>query len=269
MNGTPSPQSSVKSAARSLDLLELFAEARDDLSLNDVCRQTGWPKSSALHLLRTLRDRDYLADGVQERTYRLGPRVARLGGAYLQRVDVVREGLPVIRDVSRRCDETVHLAALQGQMVQYLAKEEGSSHMRMVSAIGSTLPAHTTGVGKMLLSALPADQLERLYPPGEQLTGLTETTITDRDALFATLREIAKRGYARDHGESTMGLECIAAPIRDASGAVVAAISVSVPQPRFTPDREPFLLATILSGAEALSTRLGYAASISTTATVD
>jgi DNA-binding IclR family transcriptional regulator len=143
--------------------------------------------------------------------------------------------------------------------VQYLAKEEGTSHMRMVSAVGSVLPAHTTGVGKMLLASLDPEQLETLYPAGEPLAQLTETTITDRDHLLAELRDIAERGYARDHGESTMGLECIAAPVRDALGQVVAAMSVSVPQPRFTPDREPFLCRTILDGARALSQRLGHA----------
>ena len=260
MNAIAEPTASVKSAARSLDLLELFAQSRDDLTLNDVCKATGWPKSSTLGLLRTLRDRDYLATGGRDHSYRLGPRVATLGAAFLQRVDLVREGLAIVRDVSHRCDETVHLATLRGNVVQYLAKEEGTSRMRMVSTVGSVLPAHSTGVGKMLLSTLEREQLEDLFPVGQALERLTELTIVDRDALMRELWEIERRGYARDRGESTVGLECIAAPVHDAQRQVVAAISVSVPQPRFTPEREPFLRDALLDGARTLSHRLGYLA---------
>lgn len=258
MNTVAERTASVKSAARSLDLLELFAQTRDDLTLNDVCKVTGWPKSSTLGLLRTLRDRDYLAVGGRDHSYRLGPRVATLGAAFLQRVDLVREGLAVVRDVSHRCDETVHLAALRGNEVQYLAKEEGTSRMRMVSTVGAVLPAHGTGVGKMLLSALEREQLDELFPVGQALERLTELTIVDRDALMRELWEIDQRGYARDRGESTVGLECIAAPVLNAQRQVVAAMSVSVPQPRFTPEREPFLRDTLLAGARTLSHRLGY-----------
>ena len=258
MNTASEAPASVKSAARSLDLLELFAESRDDLTLHDVCKVTGWPKSSTLGLLRTLRDRDYLAIGGRDHSYRLGPRVAVLGAAFLQRVDLVREGLSVVREVSHRCDETVHLATLRGTEVQYLAKEEGTSRMRMVSAVGSVLPAHSTGVGKMLLASLDRDRLEVLYPADQPLERLTDLTIVDRDALMLELGEIDHRGYARDRGESTIGLECIAAPVRNAQRQVVAAMSVSVPQPRFTPEREPFLRDALLDGARALSHRLGY-----------
>ncbi len=260
MHDTAERTASVKSAARSLDLLELFAHSRDDLTLNDVCKVTGWPKSSTLGLLRTLRDRDYLSVGGRDHSYRLGPRVATLGAAFLQRVDLVREGLAIVRDVSHRCDETVHLAALRGNEVQYLAKEEGTSRMRMVSTVGSVLPAHSTGVGKMLLSALERAQLDELFPVGHSLERLTEATIVDRDALMRELWEIGQRGYARDQGESTVGLECIAAPVHNAQRQVVAAMSVSVPQPRFTPEREPFLRDTLLAGARTLSHRLGYMA---------
>ncbi len=264
MNTIAGRTASVKSAARSLDLLELFAQSRDDLTLNDVCKATGWPKSSTLGLLRTLRDRDYLATGGRDHSYRLGPRVATLGAAFLQRVDLVREGLAVVRDVSHRCDETVHLAALRGNEVQYLAKEEGTSRMRMVSTVGSVLPAHSTGVGKMLLSTLERERLEELFPVGQALERLTELTIVDRDALMRELWEIDRRGYARDRGESTVGLECIAAPVHNAQRQVVAAMSVSVPQPRFTPEREPFLRDALLDGARTLSHRLGYLAPVRT-----
>lgn len=252
--------SAVKSAARSLDLLELLAFHRDGMTLTEICEATGWPKSSTLALLRTLRDRAFLADGRRDYSYRLGHRVAWLGAAYLAGLDLVREGLDEVRAVSRACDETVHLATLRGRDVHYLAKEEGTGQMRMVSAVGTTFPAHGTGVGKMLLSSLDSAQLEALYPAAEPLAAITEATIVDRAALVRELAATRSRGYALDDGESTVGLKCVAAPVFDASGRMVAAMSVSVPAPRFTDDRVPVLREAILAGARRLSARLGFRA---------
>ena len=129
--------------------------------------------------------------------------------------------------------------------------------MRMVSAVGRMIPAHGTRGGKMLLASLPPEELDRLFPLGEDLPRLTATTITDRAAFFRLLDRIRAQDFATDDGESTVGLRCIAAPVRDASGKVVAAMSVSVPSPRFTPDRAPMLHRTLLQGAQDLSARLG------------
>jgi DNA-binding IclR family transcriptional regulator len=249
----------VKSADRSLDVLELLADCRDGLTLSEVCEALGWPKSSTLALLRTLRRRDYLADGRRPRSYRLGSQVGWLGTAYLTGIDLVRDGQEVVNIVSRRCDETVHLATLDGSDVLYVAKEEGTGQVRMVSAVGRRIPAHGTGVGKMLLSGLSTDELARRYPPDAPLAAMTPTTITDRAALLAELAETRARGYAVDNGESTVGLRCLAAPVFDASGRMVAAMSVSVPSPRFSPDRSAWLLEVIRDGAATLSRRLGAA----------
>lgn len=261
---SPVDTGEVKSAARSLELLELFATHRDGLTLGEACALTGWPKSSTLALLRTLRAHDYLSDGSRDHAYRLGHRVAWLGASYLEGINLVQEGLEIVRHVSRQCDETVHLATLRGRDVHYLVKEEGSSHMRMVSAVGTTFPAHGTGVGKTLLSGLSSREFDALYPPGTILEPLTPNTITNRRDLLLELAKIRSRGYAYDSGESTVGLQCIAAPVRDATGHIVAAMSVSVPLPRFTDDRVADLRAAILDGTRELSLRLGHTWSGST-----
>jgi len=250
----------VKSAARCLDLLELFAIHRDGLTLGEVCSHTGWPKSSTLGLLRTLHARDFLADGRGDYAYRLGPRVAWLGASYLGGINLVQEGLDIVRDVSRACDETVHLAALRGSDVHYLAKEEGTSRMRMVSSVGTAIPAHGAGIGKMLLSSLSGAEFDALYPLGKSLPRITANTIVDRDALLAELAAIRDRGFALDDGESTVGLNCIAAPVYDALDQMVAAMSVAVPSPRYTTDRYTLLLDAIRDGARRLSARLGHIA---------
>jgi DNA-binding IclR family transcriptional regulator len=248
----------VKSAARCLDLLELLAVSRDGLTLTEIGERLGWPKSSTLALVRTMRDRGFLADGYRDRSYRLGPKAVWLGTAFLGSLDLVREGQEVIRAISRACDETVHLATLDGRHVLYLAKEEGTGQMRMVSAVGKRIPAHGTGVGKMLLAELSPEELEQILPPGLGLEAITARTITDRAALLAELAAIRPRGYATDDGESTVGLCCVAAPVRDATGRAVAAISISVPSPRDSDDRFDSLRQSVLLGAEELSRRLGW-----------
>ena len=252
-----SQSATVKSADRALRLLELFASNMDGLTLTDVCDETGWPKSSTLGLLRTLQAREFLELSDHGARYHLGPRVANLGAIYLDHLDLPKVGAEVVRDMSRACDETVHLAVLRDQYVLYVAKEEGGGRMRMVSMIGRTVPAHGTGVGKMLLARLDPADFDRLYPPATPLERLTERTITDPEAFRAELAAIRQRGYATDHGESTLGIECLAAPVLDVHGDTIAAISISVPEPRFGPERRPDLLATLLDGVRTLSLRLG------------
>jgi IclR family KDG regulon transcriptional repressor len=251
------PSMTVKSADRTLDLLELFADHREGLTLTDVCDETGWPKSSTLGLLRTLQSRDYLELLNGSGRYQLGPRVANLGAIYLDKLDLAKVGAEVVRDISRACDETVHLAVLQGTHVLYVAKEEGGGRMRMVSMIGRTVPAHGTGVGKMLLASLDPAEFDLRYPGEADLAPLTARTITRRADLLAELEAIRQRGYSTDSGESTIGIECLAAPVLDVRGEVTAAISISVPEPRFTPDRIPHLRSTLLEGVRTLSLRLG------------
>lgn len=247
----------VKSADRALELLELFARHPDGLTLTDVSDRTGWPKSSSLALLRTMQHRDFLEIASRSGLYRLGPRVAALGSAYLGNINLAQDGADIVRGMSRSCDETVHLAVLRGTDVLYVAKEEGGGNMRMVSMVGRMIPAHGTGVGKMLLASLPPDELDRLFPVGVDLPRLTERTVTDRTAFVRRLETIRGRGYATDGGESTVGVQCLAAPVLDIDARVIAAMSISVPEPRFTDERIPELFAILMGGARQLSIRMG------------
>jgi DNA-binding IclR family transcriptional regulator len=119
------------------------------------------------------------------------------------------------------------------------------------------IPAHATGVGKMMLSALPAEEIDRLFPPGEDLPRLTPKTVTDREVFLAALERARALGYSTDSGQSTLGVECIAAPVIGHDGSTIAAMSVSVPEPRFTERRFPVLRDLLMDGARRLSIRMG------------
>ena len=248
----------VKSALRVLDIFELLAHHPDGLSLSEISTELTIPKSSAHGLLFTLLSRGYLRVGRHDRTYRLGARLFELGSGYMAGTDLLSDGQEVVRAMARACDETVHLALLSGDEVLYVAKEEGTNTIRMVSAVGKRFPAYGTGVGKMLLSALTPAELDRLYPPDKPLAPITPRTITDPAAFRQELAETRRRGYATDFEESTPGLSCIAAPVFGSDGAVVAAISVSVPSVRFTAERQSALRLLVQQSADRLSRILGY-----------
>ncbi len=258
MTNDAAQRGAVKSLVRGLDILETLSAHPDGLTLSEICRTLTLPKSSTHALLHGLLARNYLMNGRRDRTYRLGPRLFQLGNAYVQGIDLVGEGQETVRAVSRRCDETVHLATLEGRDVLYVAKEEGTSYIRMVSALGKRVPAHGTGIGKVLLAALSEEELQTLYPPERPPERLTSTTITRLPELKAELARTRERGYALDNEESTVGLRCVAAPIYDAERQTVAAMSVSVPVSRWSPERQEELLALVRDGARELSQRLGH-----------
>jgi IclR family transcriptional regulator, KDG regulon repressor len=258
MNTNLKTPSGVKSAVRVLDIFELLVQHPSGLSLSEICTVLDLPKSSGHALLMTLVNRGYLREGRRERTYRLGPALFEIGSAYMSSTDLIADGQAVVSEVARLCDETVHLAVLDGADVLYVVKEEGTRTIRMVSAVGKRFPAHGTGIGKLLLSFLNDDDLAERFPDGVALAALTPQTITDPRALRAELALIRVRGYAFDYEESTPGLCCVAAPVYGATGDVVAGMSIAVPSVRFSPARRDELQALLLAQTKRLSIILGF-----------
>ncbi|MFI6686374.1 IclR family transcriptional regulator [Streptomyces sp. NPDC050485] len=248
----------VPAVARAMDVLELFLESEGSLSAPDVTRRLQLPRTTVHELLTTLAARSYLAPvPEQPGRYRLGVRTYQLGSRYAEQLDLAAEGQQVAREVAETCDETVHVAILEDADVIYIAKVDSTHAVRMVSAAGRRLPAHCTSVGKMLLAALPEAELDARLA-GRELIAMTPASITDPDALRAALVEIRARGVAVEHQESNPDVSCVAAPVRDGAGRVVAALSVSVPMIRWSEEREAELAGLAEKGAGDLSVRLGH-----------
>ncbi|MEU9198592.1 IclR family transcriptional regulator [Streptomyces sp. NPDC048332] len=248
----------VPAVTRALDVLELFLHGDGTLSAPEVTRKLQLPRTTVHELLTTLAARSYLVTVPdQPGRYRLGVRTYQLGSRYAEQLDLAAEGRQVARQVAETCGETVHVAILEGTDVIYIAKVDSTHAVRMVSAAGRKLPAHCTSVGKMLLAALPERELDARLE-GLELTGMTPDSITDEDELRVALAAVRERGVAVEHRESNPDVSCVAAPVRDRSGRVVAALSVSVPMIRWSEEREAELAALAAEGAEALSGRLGH-----------
>ncbi|MET9954886.1 IclR family transcriptional regulator [Streptomyces sp. NPDC006339] len=248
----------VPAVTRAFDILELFLRSDDTLSAPEITRKLGLPRTTTHELLTTLAARHYLtAVPEQPGRYRLGVRTHQLGSRYAEQLDLAAEGRRVAQEIAQTCDETVHVAVLEDLDVIYIAKVDSTHAVRMVSAAGRRLPAHCTSVGKMLLASLPEAELDARID-GRELTAMTPRSITDPGALRTELAAIRARGTATEHRESNPDVSCVAAPVRDGSGRVVAALSISVPVIRWSEEREAELGALAARGAADLSLRLGH-----------
>ena len=248
----------VPAVSRALDILELFLD-RPTLSAPEITDRLGLPRTTVHELLATLVERAYLVPvGGQPARYRLGMRVFQLGASFADQLDLAREAQDVAHEVAAGCDETVHIAILDGADVVYIAKVDSTHPVRMVSAVGRRLPAHCTAVGKVLLSGLTPEALDARYPRGRDLPAMTPRSVTSQARLRAQLAEVRSRGLAYDHCESNDAVHCVAAPVLDHSGAMVAAMSISTPTLRWNDQREREWGDLVARGAAALSARLGH-----------
>ncbi|WP_369142038.1 IclR family transcriptional regulator [Streptomyces sp. R44] len=249
----------VPAVTRALDILELFLDGDGTLSTPEIVRRLQLPRTTVHELVTTLAARSYLVPvPEQPGRYRLGVRPYQLGSRYAEQLDLAAEGGQVARNVAETCDETVHVAILEGTDVIYIAKVDSTHAVRMVSAAGRRLPAHCTSVGKMLLASLPEEELAARIPDGAELVAMTPNSVTDPAALRAALAEVRRRGVALESRESNPDVSCVAAPVRDRSGRVVAALSISVPMIRWSEVRRAELEELAVKGATELSERLGY-----------
>jgi DNA-binding IclR family transcriptional regulator len=249
----------VPAVTRALDILELFLDGDGTLSAPDIVRKLQLPRTTVHELVTTLAARSYIVPVAgQPGRYRLGVRPYQLGSRYAEQLDLAAEGQNVARSVAETCDETVHVAILEGTDVIYIAKVDSTHAVRMVSAAGRKLPAHCTSVGKMLLASLPEQELAARLPDGADLVAMTPNSITDPAALREALAEIRARGIAVERRESNPDVSCVAAPVRDRTGQVVAALSISVPMIRWNEERRAELEQLAVKGAADLSERLGH-----------
>jgi len=257
---TTTPQSSddagVKSALRTLQILELLAsEAPSELSFADLGTRLSIPSSSLHGLLQTMVKADWIR--VDDRRYSLGFRCFEVGGAFIRDLEVTDRALPIMRRLRGELNETVQLAVLDGTENLYIAKVEGCQRLSLRSQVGQRLPAHSTALGKALLSGLTPEELIGAMPP--TLPRLTAVTITSHSKLLAELEEVRRRGYSTDRGESTPGVCCVAVLIGSAERPGVAAMSVSVPAVRFDGLRAGAVTRALVAASSRLSEELGSA----------
>jgi DNA-binding IclR family transcriptional regulator len=258
---------------RGLDILELFISPGDaasgdaaehGLTAPEVARACGLPRTTVHELLATLTARGYLHKDEPTGRFRLGLRVFQLGNAYGERLDLVTAGRRIAREIAAECGETVNVGVLDGPDVVYMAKVESRQAVRMVSAVGRRVPACCTALGKALIAYQSDDVVRGLYLGAGGNSGgstrlplLTDDSIAELDTLLGQLAETRRTGLAFEYGESTPQVSCAAAPVRDHRDAVVASVSVSVPDMRWSRRAPADWARFAVEGADRLSRELG------------
>jgi IclR family KDG regulon transcriptional repressor len=249
---------SIQALQRGMIVLDTFLEARTPLSLDHICAHTGLPKSTAFRVVINLLQAGYLTE--TERGFWLGLKMLRFGALVEDKLDLVRQARTFLLELRDQVDETVHLAVLDDDLrVVYLEKLPTQQAVGlMMSRVGSTASMHGTALGKAMAAFRPEDEIcGWIRMVG--LKALTRATITDQDTFLRELREIRSRGYAVDNGEFEASVRCVAAPIRDRTGGVIAAVSISGPDTRMpAPLVGSSMAMQVVETARCISQALGY-----------
>lgn len=247
--------SSVRNAAR---LLSAFIDERE-LGVSELARRLDLAKSTVHRLLTTLAEEGFIEQDSRTGKYQLGIRLYELGAAVSLNTDLHDAATTHMHDLRETTGETVHIAVLDRDTceVVYVERAESEQTLRLFSRIGLRMPAYTTSTGKVLLASLPPQELDEILSR-TTLAPLTRHTITDEETLRRELERTRTRGYAENRNESELGVASVGAPIRDATGSVVASISVAGPTMRLDRDAKPAIVAATREAAESISRRLGY-----------
>lgn len=246
----------LKSLRKAIRVLECFSLQEPRLPLSEIARRADLPLSTVHRILATFRAAGIVEQDGERNQYRLGLKLFELGSMVLANMELHREALPFIEELSRESGETVHLGVFDGSQVVSIEKMDSPHGLASQVTIGKGAPAYCTAVGKALLAFQPETTVDHLCRLG--LTRYTPQTITDPAKLRKELERIRALGYAVDDREHQPDVRCVAAPIRDHTSNVIASMSVSGPATRIPKERVPLLAVRVKEVATKLSARLGY-----------
>jgi len=243
----------LRSLKKAMELLTRVAESGDQRSISTLSAEIGMPRSSAYRIARTF-ERSGLLTRLRRGYYLPGPTLLRLANiGALNRV-LAGVGRPILESLSKVTGCTAHLGVFESGMVTYLLKA-GRSSSDVFTREGTQLEAYCTGIGKVLLAALPQPALEEYLTSGPFIR-LTPNTLTDSHALRAALVTVEAQGYATDDAEMDDDLICLAVPLRGSDGAVIAALSISMRQANGNANKLLVHLGSLQTAAKVLAGRL-------------
>jgi IclR family acetate operon transcriptional repressor len=244
----------IQSVDRAIDVLEYLARHGDG-AVTDLAIHLGVHKSTAFRLLAVLEARGLVEQVSDRGRYRLGFGIVRLAGATAARLDLVEQSRPVTIRLAVEVGETVNVARLEGEAAVNVDQVRGPAAVTSVNWVGQRTPLHATSSGKVLLAHLEPGARGRILAGG--LERFTPSTVTDPEVLRRQLDDILDNGWAVTLEELELGLNAVAAPIRDRHGVVVAAVSVSGPSYRLGEDRLIEVTASVVAAAGEIDQRLG------------
>ncbi len=246
---------SVQSVDRALLVLEILATL-GQAGVTEIAAELGVHKSTVSRIISVLEGRGYVEQLSERGKYRLGFAIARLARATSAQLDLVKQSQAACDALALESGETTNLAVLDGDRIVNIAEAIGPAGIALRTWVGQSCPAHTTSSGKVLLAALSSAALRERLPA--QLEPFTDHTVATRAALEAELGGVRERGWASVREELEVGLNAVAAPVFDADGQVVAALSVSGPSYRLDEHEFDATAKRTIAAADTISRRLGW-----------
>lgn len=248
----------VQSLERALMLLNTISEYPDGIQIARLSEKVGLSKSTIHRLLSTLLNMNYVAKVEETDKYKLGYQVVYLSRNMINNLDIINISKIHLEHLSNNVNETVHLCIEDNGEVLYVDKIESNQTIRMFSRIGHRSPMYCTGVGKILLSGMSEDKYNKIAQ-NTIYTSKTAKTIQSKQELDEEIELVKKHGYALDNIENEEGIRCIAAPIRDFQGRIIASFSISGPTSRMTMERvNDELIDKVKETALNISQQYGY-----------
>ena len=249
----PAKLSSVGAALR---LLKTFSADEPELGITELAKRLCLAKSTVHRLTSTLLAEGFLEKNIGNDRYRLGLSLFALGTLVRRRMDISTEALPYLHELRDGTHETVHLAVLERTDIMYLFNLESQQAIGLRSYLGLRKPAFCTAEGRAILAYSQQALLARVVQQGSQLRGAL--TSSEAKSLYKVLEAVRQQGFALDDEESDLGMRGLAAPIRDSTGAVIAAVGLAGPVQRLNKKNLKSCVPLVVGAAQAISARLGY-----------
>jgi IclR family transcriptional regulator, KDG regulon repressor len=248
---------SVRSVARAVSILEQFTVDRPELSLTEISTGIGLSKSTTHRLLGTLEAAEMVEFDKRSARYHLGLKIFRLGSVASKSMELVRQADPLLWDLTEDTDESSFLQVADGNEALCLRRFDGTHHVRVLFLEAGKRSAFNSGAGqRVLLAHLPEWRWEEVV--ANHTRRMTQYSLVSREELERDRREIRERGYSVSWEDVALHACALGAPVRDATGAVVAAVSISGIVQRFSAERLPTLIRRIMEVGDELSRRLGH-----------
>ncbi|WP_069301353.1 HTH-type transcriptional regulator BhcR [Neptunicoccus sediminis] len=247
-------QNTIKSLDRAMVVLGTVA-SNDGVSLSALSQRLGESPATLYRVLTTLAQHQIVETNESTQTWHIGAGAFLIGSAFLRRTSLVETSRPILRELMETTGETANLGVEKDGHVLFLGQVETHAPIRAFFPPGTLSPLHASGIGKVLLAYFDTARLNRFASAG--LERFTDQTLGSKQALEADLEQVRSRGYSVDDQERNIGMRCIAAPIRNALGEVIAGISVSGPTSRIDQTQIPALAEAVIAAASRVSHAMG------------
>lgn len=246
----------IQSVSRAIKILDIVSsENKNSVHLKEIANRLGLGSSTVYYLINTLIDNNFIIQSGNK--YNLGPKSLQLGTSYLENLSIYKIALPILEGLLVEINEIILLYMIENNEFLLLAKMESTHSVKPTNIIITPNNATATAIGKVLVSSLSKDEL-KIFIKKNGLKKFTKNTITSFEELCKELEKVKKVEFALDREESDIGVNCIATPIYNHNGKIVAALGISIPIQRYSEKLIGKLLPLLKNGTAKISRTLGF-----------